>query len=1293
MTWQAFRLRTLWCWHQLLTLGLAALVVVAAFIGLSRQLLPLADRYRPEVEAVLSTRLGVPVTLQRLEGEADGAQMKLRLVQLDLHDPAAPGTVLLRIPEVELRPAVWQSLRHGEMRLDIRLSGLDIHLDQQPDGRLQLRELSGLARRNTGSAEAILRRVLRQPVLALSRSRVELSLKNMPSLTLNELDVVNRNEGDQHRLAGHARLSGSREEIALQIELDGDPLQWQQGRLRLWARLPVLSLDGLLPALGDKGQGIERLTGGGSYWLDFQSGRLTAVQARIDWRELVLQRPEGRRHFRNMRGLLSWQRQGEAWQLATQHMQGRVDDLPWPLPQVAVRSAPGALSVALAQGNIAGLDRLLPVLPVPSAAADWIRQATPTGELAKLRADLRARPDGGWQLQRLDVEGRRLSARAVARHPGGRNLAGWLRWTPERAWLGLAGQNARLELPALFEEPVTVHRLKGHLRLVREADVWRLDSDHLQLTNMDFEARAVLSLAAQTGAAPRLSLLGNLTNARAASAWRYIPRATGGRVAEWLHHSLRGGTVAHGDFAYEGPLRSIPDQDPARLLMRFALQQGQLDYAPGWPGVRDLDSVVILDGHRLEIVGDRASLLDGTQARELRATIADFREPVLELAADLTSNGADLARLFQESPLRRHTPGLTETLTLEGAVNGRLSIAMPLRGGNPQVAATVQLRDNSLLIRPAKLTASALRGELRYSTEEGLQASRLDARLLEAPVRADIQTQPGAQSEVLVNLTGTASVPALRRWLASSLLDIASGTTDYHARVTIPTGADPRLQIDSSLTGLRMKLPSPLGKSAQESVPLRYHTSLGGKEQLARLQYGQRLSAGLVWKDNRLDRALLRLDSNTVAWPELPGLEIEGRLPRLNLADWKPWLGRFQRPARASTVAARGETSLPALTRLQLETRELLAEGWRLDNARLALARSGEGWQLAVDSEQLAGVALLPDAPGREISLSFSRLLWPLPAVAAKAESGAGLNPVAGLGNRPLSLQGEGLRLGAWPALGQLGISARLLPIPHGLRIENISLQGPLLGFSGKLDWQWRGGAYTRLQGKASSANVAALLAAFGQAPGLLSQRATADFDLSWPGAPDRAALASLDGQLKVKLEKGRLLNVGTGANVSRVFGWFDLDNLQRRFKGDFSDVARRGLAFDSIVLDGALQSGVMQPATLAVTGPTLQAKGRGRLDLGQRKLDQQFTVTMPMTSAVPIAAVVMAGPVVGGAVAAAQMAFDKQIDKATQLHYRVSGDWASPRVERLTVKAVPQTPVRNVAGTPAMGMTTKEDE
>lgn len=1278
MNWQALRLYALWCWHQLLTLGLAALVVVAVMVGVSRELLPLADDYRPRLEQALGKRLGMPVTLQRLEGEADGLQLFLRLVQLDLRDPARPQQVLLRVPEVEIRPKVWSSLWHRELRVDVRLRGLDLHVDQQPDGRFQLRELAGLARRDARSAERTLGFVLRQPVLALSESRIAITLRDLPPVTLAGIELVNRNAGDSHRLAGRLRLPGAAEELVLQAELDGDPLHWRQGRARAWLRLPVVTLDGWLPAFAGAGNrygiSVDQLRGGGQYWLELDRGRLVSARADIDWRDVHVSREGQPRHLQRLRGQLAWSRNTGGWQVAGSGLQGWVDDQRWPLPSLALRGGPGTLAVAARNTNVAGALRLLAWVRLPPALADWMREAAPEGQVGALRADLAARTEGGWSLRRLDVEVSGLGLRPVAARPGLQGLGGWVRWTPDAAWAGLALRHGALHLPTFQPDPIPVFGLEGRLHLRREGDAWRLDSGRLQGANGDLGASGVLSvLLPPAPAQPRVSMAAEVRQARAGSAWRYIPmHAAGEKTIAWLRGHLTAGTIPRGELYYEGPLHADPEADPGHFLLRADLRRAQLDYAAGWPALRELDAEVVLDGRRLLVRKGTARLLDGSRGRDLVAEIPDLRLGVLSVAGSLDSNGADLTRLFRDSPLAQQLPGLTDVLALEGPLSGRLALTLPLKEhGPPAVAISARLADNRLFIKPAHLTVSRLRGDLAWSTAQGLSSPALAGELLEAPMRAAISSEGARRATVVVTAEGSAGVPALRRWLGSSLLDFTSGSAPWLARVTVPAGGSPRLQVDSPLTGLRVALPSPLGKGATESVPLRYQAGLGGSEQYARLQYGQRLAGGLVWQGSRLDRALFRLDSTSAAWPQQPGLEIEGRMARLDVGEWKPVVLRQARRERPATVAVRSDAGMPGVTRLDLDVQELLVEGWRLRDARVDLRRQGPAWQLGVDSDEVAASARLPDAPGSEIVVGFSRLQWPLPQAPGKAGAGAGLNPVAGLGNRPVAVSGEGLRLAAWPGLGALAVKARVLPLPAGLRVEDIDLRGPHLGFSGQLDWLWRGGDSTRLQGSASTGNVGGLLTALGMPQPITGRGGKAELDLSWPGAPDRAAPGLLDGRVKVALEPGRLLNVSTGTSASRVFGWLSLENLQRRLKGDFGDVTRRGLSFDSISLEGTLNAGVMQPALVRVKGPTLQAEGQGRIDLGQRRLDQHYTVVVPMTSAVPIAAVVMAGPVVGGAVAAAQMAFDKQIDKATQLHYHVSGDWSDPRIERLAGRPV----------------------
>lgn len=1260
----------LWVWRQLLTWSLTALVLLAAFVGLGRQLMPLVADYKGDVEARLSAEAGVPVRIQTLRGEWEKLTPHLVAEGIELRDPRQPSVVLLRLPELSTRPALLASLMHLEPRLLSTLRGLKLHLQQLPDGRLQIAELSKLASTDPEAARKAMSLVLRQPSLVLEDSQLSLSLNGRPRLDMHGLTLTSINEGERHWLNGEFRVAKASRPLRFIMTYRGDPLDWRTGRLESYISLPVLELGGWLKGLPLQGWEAQSVKAGGDYWLDFENGLLQSVTARVEAPQaslaFTLGQETSRYELASLHGLVHMQRENGGWAFAADKLLGKVNKLALPAVRLAARSNDQGIELAASQLALAPLRELLPAaVPLPPQAKAWLKRGAPSGWLPHLRLTARRAEDGSLVDSRVWAEFKAVSVQASERYPGVSNLAGWLDLGSEGGLVYIDSRKAVLDLRQEFREPLLADRLRGGFRLRRSDNEWELQSGRLQVTNSDAQGEAVFSLYVpiKDPGASRLHLLAGLREARGPSAYRYVPwTAAGDETLAWLKSAITAGTVEHGHFLYDGPLLTRRDLPPHRMEMRFLVRDGQLAYQPGWPPVEGLQAEVVIDNHALRISSPEGRVYN-TKADSLTAEIPDLLKGYLTVRGHMQGPSSDIIRLLRESPLKAEAGRVAEALELEGDTSGTLALGIPLAGGPVKVQVNAELPGNRLRLKREQLTIDKLTGPISFSLGQGLVSEGLSGRLFDEDIRARIGStvRNRALQQVHVSIDGRAGVPALKAWSNSSLLNYLDGATDYQAEVYLPGDSRKPVQLalNSNLAGLRINLPAPLGKGV-EPLPLRYLSDIGEERTSSRLFLGKRLNAGLVWQGGQLERALLRTGYDTVAWPDGPGIQLEGRMPRFNLADWQGWLNMAD---RNEDVA-----SLPPVSRVELEAQEIWAGGFIFRSARVEGRREADVWDLRWDSERSAGRARVPMAAARQrvpTEVTVDRLRWPLYRVPEEGRPKVESQP--GLQALPLNLQVRALRLDAFPNLPETTLSTRLQPSPQGLRAEQLSVSNSAATFKGSLDWQWRGGAETRLAGTLQSPDVSRLLSGLGYAPTLTSSRANATADISWPGPPEDFGLERLDGQLKAKLEDGRLLNISAVTSASRIFGLLDIDNIKRRLRLDFSDVTRRGISFDTATLEAQVRRGIINPGRFELAGPSLSAVGQGKVNLNTGELDQDIKVTVPMSSTLPVAAAVVGGPLVGGAVVAAEKVLDKQLGRLTTLTYHVSGDWDDPKVERRT--------------------------
>ncbi|MFM1892109.1 MAG: hypothetical protein RLZ44_1186, partial [Pseudomonadota bacterium] len=554
---------------------------------------------------------------------------------------------------------------------------------------------------------------------------------------------------------------------------------------------------------------------------------------------------------------------------------------------------------------------------------------------------------------------------------------------------------------------------------------------------------------------------------------------------------------------------------------------------------------------------------------------------------------------------------------------------------------------------------------------DALRAQDLRARGLGTELR--VAVEPGDAGATRVVAQGDLDVPALQARLPDLPLQRASGRSGFEIAVDIPgissgEHAATWLQIDSDLHGMRLDLPPPVGKAADERRPLRVRLPLSGPEQALHFRYQDLIDATL---SRDASRGEIRFGGATSQLPEAPGWRLLGKVPPLDLDAWLPLVREFLGAASDAT---------PTLD-ADLQFARLSLGGVVLEDLSLAAGRSDRGLSGRVDANALAGRFSVPDdldsAPV-ELELDHLRI------GSGEARDGAS---AAGDPNR--------LDPRAWPSLalrcqdlviheaklGQLQLTAARGA--RGLQIEQLELTGELAQLSASGAWEFTpAGPRTRLQGRIQTADSGKLVRQLGYTPQVRDSAADLRFDLSWPGDPALFADLRLDGELDLTIRQGRFDDIDTG--VTRIIGLLNFNALQRRLRLDFSDLFQKGFSFDSITGHFTLDDGDAYTNDLMIDSPSGKIEVAGRTGLVSRDFDQLVSVTPRLDATLPVAGAIAGGPVAGLAVLVAQQLMSKQVDRINRFQYSVSGAWLDPEVTQLESGGSLSKLLRPFAGDPS---------
>lgn len=1237
-------------------------VLVALYVSLGRELVPLVAEYRDDVQSKAEQALGIPLSIGSLEGRWSGLAPVLLV-----HDVlVGEGASALRLDQVRVVPDLWASLAERELRIaHLEVNGLQVSLKEDQDGHWALKGLP--VREGPLDPEQLLTRMQAVTRLSVLDSQVTLEPFEREPMTLTYV--------------GLGLQTGSvRQRLDLRLTLpDGQPLainarsriraaKWREAEVQAYLSLPQSDWARWLPPQLTREWKIEQLQAGGEFWLEWGNGAVQSATARLNAPQFRGAYAERKAVDVKSLALNAWfQRNEQGFNVWFDSLAMSLGETRWEshlqLSQLAATDkTEETWHVQADRLNLTPITPLLDALvPLPEKVAAVVNGLKVTGGLRNVLLDYRPNATGDQRLSfaaNLD----RVGFNAYHGAPAAGNVSGSISGDLGQGELRLDTEKFMLHLDPIFAKPW--HYLKANARLT-----WRLDDEGLTLIAPYLKVLGeegkiagdfLIRLLFDENREDYMDLRVGLVEGDGRYTAKYLPQMLGPALDEWLRKAIVKGAVDEGYFQYQGSLNHGAPETARSISLFFKVHDVTLDFQPGWPHVQKVEGDVFVEDSGVRIHASQGQLLD-TQVRNVNVSIprvAAGETSHLYLDGEFDGGLGDGLKILQQAPI-----GTGPTFAGwegEGSLQGKLKLDIPLvKGQQPKILVDFNTDRARLKIKEPELELTRLKGKFRFDLDKGLSGQGISAHAFDKPVSAQIfaEGKPG-DPRTRVVAKGQVTVQKLTDWLQVKQSLPLSGELPYQLQLALG-GPDSQLSVASNLNGVVIDLPAPFGKVAGDLRDSVFRMSLQGDERRYDFDYADQADFAYAAPVGNLmqGRGELVLGQGNAQLPSGKGFRVRGRLSELDLELW-------QKVAERYGATDPDDSTKQLLRSADLKVGMLKGMGLNLENADLQLRRSADGWMLQLDSQQVSGDVRLPDAKGMPIAVNLRTVRLPAVDPAAVVVENPP-DPLASVDPRKIPAmnvkivklyQGTDL-VGGW--------SMKIRPTAKGVAFNGLDLGLKGMLVQGSAVWEGAPGATSSwFKGQLQGKNLADVLKAWHFAPTVTSRSFNLDVDGSWPGSPAYIGLKRFSGSLDATLRNGQFVEVEGGAQALRVFGLLNFNSINRRLRLDFSDLLDKGLSYDRVKGVLVASDGVyVTRVPITVTGPSSNFELDGTLDMVRDRIDAKLLVTLPVTNNLPIAALIVGAPAIGGALFLVDRLLGDRVARFASVQYRVEGPWKEPRI------------------------------
>ncbi len=1283
------------------------LICYAFIVVIGRQMLPHLDRYQPQINSFFSRQLGIELSTEGIDGLWQGLSPRIELRGLRLGSSAeGDGFYVHRLSaeldllrSVTARELVWHELSLGEIELSLRegadghwsVMGLPALVDQDDKGDQQ-------------SSGEIVERLLLNRFIGIEKVSAKLEFYSGVSAAVNFDSIKLESISDFHRLTAGFAFDDNPSSAQLVIEGRGKVLSPDEFNGTAYLRLNRINFSGSLSAIvarwfpklvariGDIESELAT-----EIWL--QSGPDGAVnlvgQLKAD--EIPLNWAADLPPITNLNAQLTgWFKPGQSWGLRWQGL-----DFDWldvdiqPLDfsfSQRVGARWGELSLAASQVNLATLSKVLLATRLTTETTEKvISKLGAKGRLKNLRLDLDL--EKAFPLQALRTRIDHLELNSWKGAPATRGLSGYLQWQDSQGFFDIDSPDGfAMHYPGVYDDFME-HR-SSHGRVNIE---WQQENAALKIAGgpisiddeKEGQIRAFLSLdiPLKRDGIPEMWLLAGLRNSHSRYADQYIPGSLNPALLGWLDRAIGDMDIIEAGFIWRGSLKR--QGSAGRSIQFYAkVENGEVDYDPGWPSLSDMSAYFTVDGTQLHAIVASAKVGDSGAVDLTRATVKTLPGGYLSVVAGVTTPLSEGANILLASPISQRM-GMLESWALQGKARVKLDLGIALgdQRGKEHYRVTAKVEGGQMSHKQADLQFERVSGSVSYSDDQGLYSPGIGAGLWGQKIDATMSTSEGVTRIAAQGQFDMALLPAWNPLLVNNV----QGISDYKAEFSIPETGVPQLLLNSTLEGITSDFPQPLNKRAEQVLALETRVSFADTLWV-KTHMGEQLSGSLEIDQGQIARGQIVL-GNTSELDEThaqvpPGVSIIGATPVLDLDAWLAVVQASQEPFQEASQELSQEppqelfeelsqsqssssgSALSALApRFSVHLGELIYHGISATSVDVTGRYDVDGLDVYLDSEILSGQIILPSDASQPLVVDLNYLILPTPDDGTDESFLDSLEPT---GFPHLNFATGGLRIGA-EELGSLAFLMR--PLSDGVELSNINAEITGIGISNlpggdssTLSWRLLNGKHhTRVSGLLNTYDLGAVLRAWQLPVVLNSEEAVSIVDLNWQDKPWEFSINKLNGQTALRFKEGNFFRApGATSNAFiKMIGLINFHTWARRLRLDFSDLFASGVNYES--LKGGLQfsEGVMAfDAPIEVSLPSGKMRLMGQANLLTETVDARLVATLPVGTNLPWIAALAGGLPAAAGVYLTGKLFEKQVDRMSSFSYKITGPLDEPEIQ-----------------------------